>query len=423
MTFRFVHAADLHLDTPFEGLRRLSPLVAEAAQDASLDAFDALVALAIDRGAAFVLFAGDIYDGPERGTRAQIRFLRGLERLDERGIQSFVAHGNHDPVVSGWSAIRAWPPRVTVFGHQSVGSVPVEVGGKELATVHGISFGSRAVTENLALRFKRSGAGFQVGLLHCNVGGDPNHDLYSPCTVDDLRDFGLDYWALGHIHARRVLHEGDPWVVYPGNLQGRSPKPSELGPKGAVIVEVDGGTAAAPEFIELDRVRFEQVLVDIAGLGDLADAQKALRDAGRELQQESADRSLLLRGVLTGGGPLHTDLRREGVVKELLRSLRDEEGEVLPFVWWDRVEDVTRPEVDFDTLKGRGDFLAEVLALAEEVDADVEARRVFAEDHLANLPGARLQRLVGELPNAAGEAAWRTAVDRAVDLLLEDGAA
>jgi DNA repair exonuclease SbcCD nuclease subunit len=262
-----------------------------------------------------------------------------------------------------------------------------------------------------------------VGLLHCNVGGDPNHDLYSPCTVDDLRDFGLDYWALGHIHARRVLHEGDPWVVYPGNLQGRSPKPSELGPKGAVIVEVDGGTAAAPEFIELDRVRFEQVLVDIAGLGDLADAQKALRDAGRELQQESADRSLLLRGVLTGGGPLHTDLRREGVVKELLRSLRDEEGEVLPFVWWDRVEDVTRPEVDFDTLKGRGDFLAEVLALAEEVDADVEARRVFAEDHLANLPGARLQRLVGELPNAAGEAAWRTAVDRAVDLLLEDGAA
>lgn len=108
-TFRFVHAADLHLDTPFEGIGRVAPQIAEALRDASLNAWDALVRLTIDRDAAFLLLAGDIYDGAERGVRAQLRFVRGLERLAEHRIQTFIVHGNHDPL-DGWSAIRKWPP-------------------------------------------------------------------------------------------------------------------------------------------------------------------------------------------------------------------------------------------------------------------------------------------------------------------------
>src|SRR5262245_51374847 len=123
--FRFVHAADLHLDTPFEGLARTSPEVGAALRDASLQAFDALVELTLREDAAFLVIAGDVYDGAERGVRAQLRFLGGLRRLSEAGVQVLVTHGNHDPL-DGWSAIREWPAGVHVFSPEVVEQVPVE---------------------------------------------------------------------------------------------------------------------------------------------------------------------------------------------------------------------------------------------------------------------------------------------------------
>ncbi len=195
----------------------------------------------IERDVAFVLLAGDIYDGPQRGVRAQLRFYRGLERLHEAGIYSLVVHGNHDPLLTGWSAVRgAWPASVTVFGHDRVEQATIE-DGQPLAVVHGISFSQRAEMENLALRYHRCDEPcFQVGMLHCNVGSNLEHDPYAPCALSDLERADLDYWALGHVHTRRVSCDGQPWVVYPGNLQGRSPGPSEAGEKGALVVEVNG---------------------------------------------------------------------------------------------------------------------------------------------------------------------------------------
>src|ERR1019366_6329576 len=139
--FSFVHAADLHLDTPFKGIGSTAPLVAEQLREASLAAFDSLVDLCLERRVAFLVVAGDIYDGPERGLRAQMRFRDGLARLSTAGISSFVVHGNHDPVETGWSALGGpWPERVTVFGTGTVKAVPIEVDGNPLATVQGISF-------------------------------------------------------------------------------------------------------------------------------------------------------------------------------------------------------------------------------------------------------------------------------------------
>jgi DNA repair exonuclease SbcCD nuclease subunit len=244
MRFCFIHAADLHLDTPFEGIGQVAPHVAEALRDASLEAFDALVELAFARNAAFVVFAGDIYDGADRGIRAQLRFRRGLERLSDAGIWSFVVHGNHDPVATGWSAIRGdWPPLVKIFAPGLVDEVAVVKNGEPVATVRGVSFAQRGEVDDLALRFPgRSGPELHVGVLHCNLGGNLKHDPYAPCSVDDLVKPGYDYWALGHIHQRTIVRDGDPWIVYSGNLQGRSPKTSEQGAKGALVVEVDGHT-------------------------------------------------------------------------------------------------------------------------------------------------------------------------------------
>ena len=116
--FRFVHAADLHLDTPFVGVGQSDPSVQEALREASVEACEGLVELTLEQEAAFLLLAGDIYDG-RHGLRAQMRFLRGVDRLSEQGVDVFVVHGNHDPL-DGWSAVRNWPKHVTVFGSDGV---------------------------------------------------------------------------------------------------------------------------------------------------------------------------------------------------------------------------------------------------------------------------------------------------------------
>lgn len=365
----FVHAADLHLDTPFEGIGEVAPHLAELLRDASLQAFDRLVQLALDRRAAFVVLAGDVYDGPERGVRAQLRFLRGLETLAEAGIPTFVAHGNHDPVEAGWSAISRWPEPVTVFPTDEVASVPVVAGGEQLAVVHGISFPERAVTENLAHRFpKAGGQGLQVGVLHCSVGDQPEHAAYSPCTLGDLQAAGMEYWALGHVHRRAILRRA-PWVVYPGNTQGRSPKPSEQGAKGALVVGFEPGSGRAaveePEFVALDAVRFAETAVAIDELDDLAGLRSALARAGAAAREQAEGRALILRARLTGRGPVHAALRRGGGLDELVRDLRDEAEGLDPPLWWDRLRDETRPAHDRAALRGRGDFIAEILASAD----------------------------------------------------------
>ncbi|HKH87969.1 MAG TPA: DNA repair exonuclease, partial [Acidimicrobiales bacterium] len=310
--FSFVHAADLHLDTPFKGIGSTAPYVAEQLREASLAAFDALVDLCLQRKAAFLLIAGDIYDGPERGLRAQLRFRDGLARLSAAGISSFVVHGNHDPVETGWSALGGpWPERVTVFASGTVQAVPVEVDGVPVATVQGVSFAQRSERENLALRFAHAaGPGVQVGVLHCNVrGAASGYDDYSPCTLDDLRSVGLDYWALGHIHSRMILSgqrdSDDPWIVYPGNLQARSPKPSERGLKGAMVVHVRGGRIADVETVGCDVVRFDLLEQDVASIADLADLRSRLASAARDRLALADGRSLVLRCQLAGQGELH----------------------------------------------------------------------------------------------------------------------
>lgn len=384
MTFRFVHAADLHLDTPFKGLAAADELVAEALRDASLDAFDNLVQLAIGCKAAFVLLAGDIYDGESRGVRAQLHFLRGLENLSAANIKVFVVHGNHDPL-GGWSAIRQWPAGVTIFGHSDVECRSVQCDGQTLANVYGISYAHQDVTENLALRFRRrNGEGLHIGLLHCNVGSNPEHASYSPCQVEDLARAGMDYWALGHIHRRPSEHPRNPWIVYPGNLQGRSLKPSECGPKGAVLVEADSTGIRSVEFAALDQARFVQTELDIARVGDLAGLRQELVEMADHLRQEHGERLLLVRIVLSGSGEVHSDLTA-GRIDELLTDLRRENDFHRPILYWESIADRTVPELNLSAIRDRGDFLAEVLRYSESLGIEEQRIQEFFAQHLADL--------------------------------------
>jgi DNA repair exonuclease SbcCD nuclease subunit len=399
--FRFVHAADLHLDTPFAMIGRVAPEIAQRLRDASLLAFDALVRMAIEREAAFVIFAGDVYDSADRGVRAQLRFLRGVEKLGERHIPVFVAHGNHDPL-DGWSAAPRLPRNLVVFGSEAVETHTIRIAGEARAQVYGISYGRRDVTENLALRFRRRDQpGLHIGVLHCNVGSQPEYAAYSPCTVADLAAGAMDYWALGHVHQHLRLAEGRPWIVYPGSLQAG--KSSEIGPRGAVIVEVAGSTVEHVEFVALDCVRFARLDVDISGEPDLHSLQKSILASA---VSDATD--LVLTVVLSGRGPLHGDLRRRGAIEDLLRDLRDELGIASPFVWIDRIIDQSRAELDRDAIGRRGDFSAELTRMVDGLRGDPEALESLLADIL---------RPTDQLGPDDREVLLREAEDRALDLL------
>lgn len=422
-SFSFVHAADLHLDTPFHGVQASAPHVAEALRDASLHAFDAIVALALERQVAFVVFAGDIYDGAERGIRAQLRFFAGLEKLADAGIQSFVVHGNHDPVESGWSAVsNGWPKMVTIFGSDDTQPAPVvniERDGQRVATVQGMSYAQRETHENLSRRFSRpEGPGIHIGLLHCNVEGSPSkYANYSPCTLGDLRTTKLDYLALGHVHDRRILLEGnphEPWVIYPGNTQARSI--NETGPKGVYLVNVEGGVIETPSFIPCDSIRFYQreiAIDDCASLGDLLDR---LRTTEQGLLAESARRSIVVRATLTGRSALHRSLTKQGALDDLLSELRSDSSISEPFCWWERVIDLSSSPFDLDEIRQRSDFSADLLDLSDSIISDEAQGAGLFEDLASSLA----KTLRADLDQLLSQPAFRTELLHAAQLQALD---
>ncbi len=415
--FRFVHAADLHLDTPFDGLRRLGAEMPQRLRDASLRAWDNLVAETIRVEAAFLILAGDIYDGPQRGLRAQLRFLDGLRRLGDAGVQVFIVHGNHDPVAEGWSAVRAWPEGVTVFAPHDVAGVPVMRDGRRLATVHGISYAERETRANLAKLFPaRTAAEFSVGVLHCNLGGNPEHGAYSPCDLDDLRAADIDYWALGHIHRHDVVSRDHPWAVYAGALQGRSPKASETGAKGAVVVEVADDRVVDLAFRPLDVVRFENLTCDIADIPDLPGLREALAAQAGDAVAAADGRELILRATLTGRGPVHQELRRGSDALDALIEELHAGADGRAQVHWDRLIDRTAPAIDKDAIRRRGDFSSELLARAERLAGDRDVLADYVQTH-AWPNDRRLRGLVSEAAPEAAEDLLAAAVDEALDRL------
>jgi DNA repair protein SbcD/Mre11 len=371
---RFAHLADLHLDTPFRGLAAVRPDLAAELRDASLAAWDDAVGQCVAEDVDFVVIAGDVYDDEVAGVRAQLRFLHGLERLSRANIPAFVVHGNHDPAGGRWPAVSDWPPGVTVFGHAGVESVPVIQGGATIAVVHGVSYRQRHESANLALGFARAPEDvFQVGLLHANVGDVAGHGRYAPCNMPDLVRAGLDYWALGHVHERRVLRPAEPMVAYPGNLQARHP--NETGAKGFLLVEVEPGAAPEVSFRPADRWRFHDVRVDLSAtdgprIDALADLQTTLQLRGLAYVRESDGRGAILRGAVTGASTLHENLARAGAEDGLLEALRDAAPER---VWWERLRVASRPAFDRAERIRAGDFLADLLVRAEGLRPGAEA--------------------------------------------------
>lgn len=391
-TIRFVHAADLHLDSPFRGIHNEAPEhVAERLVEATFGAYERIIDLCLEREVEALLVAGDIYDGADRSLRAQLRFVDGLRRLDAGGIRSFICHGNHDPL-NGWQARLAFPGNCYQFPG-TVTAVPFDPKSPERATVVGVSYRTQKELGNLVPGFGLvEKEGYAIGLLHCNVGNNPEHDPYAPCTIDDLRSVGIDYWALGHVHTRQVLSEYAPTVVYPGNSQGRNPR--ETGPRGVYVVDAPATGAPTLEFVETSMVRWESAQIDIRTIR----SEQELLDAASELAGrliEEAVRDVVYRLILVGRGDLHDVVRRQDFAPDLRDQLNSEWSAGTPFAWCEHVEVKTAPALERERLRAGADFTADLLRLFDEVkgDADGLDRLTREVDQLYNHPN--LKRALG----------------------------
>lgn len=308
--FSFLHAADLHLDSPLRGLDRDAP--AARIRTATRDALVNLVDLALDRNVSFLLLSGDLYDGNWRDWRTGHFLIEQLGRLKRAGISVFAISGNHD---AEQVLTRQLPFPGTMFPSHKADTTLVP--GLRVA-VHGQSFGSRAVLENLALSYPEPvDDHFNIGLLH-TACGSTEHDNYAPCSPADLTGKRYDYWALGHVHGRHEISR-EPWIIFPGNLQGRHM--NEQGAKGATLVSVAQGKVQHATHEALDVLRWLQLDIDVAGLPDPAAAHAATAVALSDAISHADNRLLVVRVTLRGATSAHAALGRDpGATREAVRA-------------------------------------------------------------------------------------------------------
>src|SRR5262245_8189793 len=338
-SLRFIHTADLHLDSPFRGLAHTAPKLRDDLQAATLSAFESIVDYTIQSKADFLVIAGDIYDSKDRSLRALVAFRRQMEKLAERDVSVYLVHGNHDPL-NGWGSEFQLPPNVTTFSGRPR-SEPVIRGGKEIARVTGISYTRERVTENLAATMQpEDDAPYSVAVLHANVAGQTGHADYAPVTLEELTLSGFNYWALGHVHARSVLATEPATVVYPGNPQGRNPR--EAGPRGCFQVDVDRNGQAHLHFIETNLVRWTHLEISIGAHSRMDSLLAAILERGRQ-EAAAFGGPTVARCTIRGNGPLHRDLQRDGMAEEL----REELEQVLPT---ESVRIGTGPDLDLESI-------------------------------------------------------------------------
>ena len=351
---RFIHAADIHLDSPMRGLAAYDGAPQEAMRSATRRAFENLVQLALDEQVDFVLIAGDLYDGDWQDYNTGLFFVSQMARLADAAIPVFLIAGNHD-AASVLTKQLSLPANCVQLSTKEPETRLLEELG---VAIHGQGFATRAVTENLSSAYPGPVDGvLNVGMLHTNADGQPGHDNYAPCKVAELASHGYQYWALGHIHQRGELHT-DPWIVFPGNLQGRSIR--ETGGKGATLVTYEDAAVLAVEHRALDVARWEVCQVDAASAVS-ADDVLVLSDHALSAAVDAAGRRLLAARVeISGACEAHAAITADP--EQLINEVRAQAVNLgTDRVWVEKVKVRTHSPIDLDEVRQREDAIGELL--------------------------------------------------------------
>lgn len=371
---KFIHAADIHLDSPLTGLAAYPDAPVEQLRTATRRAFSNLCSEAIRRDVDFMVIAGDLYDGTWKDFNTGIYFCKEMGRLDKAGIPVFVLYGNHD-AESDMTKTLQLPGNVRTFSSKKCEThfLPALK-----VALHGQSFKDAATTDNLASKYPAPTDGlFNIGVLHTALEGNAAHANYAPCSVDELHAKGYHYWALGHVHDFR-LEDGLSTIVFPGNLQGRSIR--ETGERGAVLVTVEDARITSVERLIVDVLRWHDLTVDATGCTSMADI---VRRVGEVLSAIAAASSASLPGAvrirLAGRTAAHGELfgMEQQVRAEILALVASIGADLL---WLEKVQVRTQDLDDGQALAARADAVADLQTILADAEADVDFMAALQAD-------------------------------------------
>ncbi|WP_157911791.1 metallophosphoesterase family protein [Alteribacter populi] len=366
-TIRFIHCADLHLDRPFE-TSKLPDIVLAKLKNSAYESFERTIDYAIEYQVDFVVISGDLFDLEYRSIKGQLFVKKQAERLHESRIFLYIIHGNHDPLTDTVSEI-TMPENVVVYSTETK-SVLHKKNEKPIARIYGFSYPARSVTENKIdsyIEVKEQDDVFHVAMLHGQEQSQKDHDPYAPFTLKELKESGFDYWALGHIHKRQVLSE-DPYIVYPGNIQGGHRK--ETGPKGSYLVELKKGDESLT-FLPTSPIEWHEVDVSISELSTVDQLLQVCEQ--KMIQVLSPGKSGLFHLTFSGEGPLHEQLAKRHAPEELLEELRGDEAAFYnAFQWVDHLSIQTRPAFNREHAKQQDDVLGDMLRIIDTFEVDMK---------------------------------------------------
>ena len=387
---KFIHCADIHLDTPLQGLAQYPGAPVNEIRNATRRAFERVLSAAISQKVDFVIVAGDLYDTGLKSFESALFFNKQMARLKDAGIGVYLIYGNHDAASKLIKQIRP-PSNVHVF-RTSEAQTFLDDGLR--VAIHGQSFATPEITDDLAAEYPPPKAGFfNIGVLHTNLAGISEHANYAPCSLETLKNKGYQYWALGHVHNRQILC-ADPYIVYPGNIQGRHGK--EQGEKSCELVTVSDAGAISIETISTSVVPWFQTDIDASGCRTAEEVYEKLRLGLEAMLSQSSERVTAVRLRIFGTTDAHGELSRDlEQVRHEAISIATECGKVL--FWVERVEVSTSPRLNRDELLKRDDPIGEVvriLATLRQDPAALASWSAIAElqkkfpDELANGPEA-----------------------------------
>lgn len=388
---RFIHAADLHIDSPLLGLEAYEGAPVERLREATREAFSSLVSLAIDQSVDLVILAGDLFDGPWKDMKTGLWTAGQFQRLAAAndGIPVYMLRGNHD-AKSEVRKTLAWPENVHEFSVRRPQTFKLE--DLDVA-LHGQGFAEREVPDDLTDNYPAPVEGmFNVGVLHTSLTGSSVHDTYAPTSPQQLATLGYDYWALGHIHQRDLVRDSSPVIAFSGNPQGRHI--NEPGAKGCWLVGVEDGRVENMEFHATDVVRWHRMEIE---LEENDDRSELLDAAGRKFQachEQNDGRLAAVRLTVGGRTQFHGELTKHESREELLAELRNAANQFDGEIWIEQIRLDTAPPIDRDKLKAGGDLLGDLLRDIDRL-ADDSEQLSKAADCLASLKQkapAELQR-------------------------------
>jgi DNA repair exonuclease SbcCD nuclease subunit len=352
--FKFIHAADVHLDSPLRGLSKYESAPVESIRNACRKAFENLVDLAIEEKVAFVLLAGDLYDGDWKDYSTGIFLSHQMGRLGKIGIPVFAVAGNHDAANRMTKALDV-PANMKIFSSRKVETIRLD---NCSVVIHGRSFGTQHVDKNIAVEFGAAEKGaFNIGLLHTSLDGREGHATYAPCKIDDLRSKGYQYWALGHVHKQEFVSE-EPHIVFPGCIQGRHIR--ETGPKGCVLVTVEDGSVNEIERCPLDVLRWVYSHVDLTDASDMAEVLERARMVISNEGASTEGRPIALRVRFEGTTAVSNEMaaypeRFEQRIKALGAEIVGDD------LWIEKVEIATVSKLDLDAVLAGGSAFGHLL--------------------------------------------------------------